>query len=132
MNTFKLDEGALCYLCNERCEDDIAKHYLFQHKLITIFSPSKSGSYLTCLNKGCELQRPLFSKSLPLAYSSHFLDQCSGAQPFIEFLDKIKISKIAVSSMHKIFEINEEELALEQESVNIDSNHELPGKSSVR
>ena len=29
--------------------------------------------------------------------------------------------------MHKIFEINEEELALEQESVNIDRNHELPG-----
>ena len=69
LNTIKLDKGALCYLCNEKFEDDIAKHYLFKHQLITMFSPSNSGSYLTCLNKGCKLRRPLFSKSLPLAYS---------------------------------------------------------------
>merc|ERR1711888_390789 len=118
--SFKLDECELCYLCDEKIEEGVAKHYLFTHQLITMFSLSNSGSYLTCLNKGGKLRRPLFSKSLPLAYSSHFLDQCSGAQPFIEFLDKIKISKIAVSSIHRIFEINEEELALEQDSVNID------------
>merc|ERR1712208_107807 len=127
LNTFKLDKCAMCYLCNEKVEEDIAKHYLFKHQLITIFSPSNSGNYLTCLNKGCNLKRPLFSKSIPLAYSCHFLDQCSGAQPFIEFLDKIKIIKIAVSTMPEIYEINEREVDLEWEKASIDIGNELPG-----